>query len=375
MNHFEKEESERGYEKGPEKESEKKDYEKDYEKEYEGKTIMITGGLGFIGSNLAHELVKYNPKKIIIIDSMIKGTGFNIFNIRDIIDRVEIPNLDKRGVDIRDNYKIAELLQGVDYIFNLAGITSHVKSKEEPLRDSEINLQSHLCFLETIRKYMKYSSKPLKILFTSTRDVYGKVKQDDLPVNENMIISEVADPQGIHNHAVEHYHLWYRNFGIQSTILRLTNTYGPRHQMQTPDGFINYFIKKAINNKTIELWGGGKSLRDFNYIDDVIEALLIVMANKKTNNQIYNLGSFSNKNCGQVISIGEIAKLIIEIAGSGYFKEIPYPEDKKSIEPGHFFADITKIHNHTGWRPSIELSEGIKRTIDFYKINKEKYWT
>ncbi len=349
-----------------------------YLNQFEGKTIMITGGLGFIGSNLAHKLTQLNPEKIILIDSLLKNHGGNISNIKEIQNKVEIPDFDIGGVDIRNHPKITKLLNNVDYVFNLAGSTSHSRSSENPLRDLEINLESHVSFLNSCRTYIKNSKKPLKILFSSTRDIYGKIPEIELPAKESFPCITPADPQGIHNQAAEQHHLWMKNFGINSTVLRLTNTYGPRHQMKTPDGFINWFIKKSLENEEIELWGGGISLRDFNYIDDVIDAFLLTMSNPKTNQQTYNLGSFTRKinPCitPQIKSIKEIAETIIEIAESGSVKEIPYPEDKKQIEPGHFFADITKIHTQLGWMPKTELKAGILKTLNFYKQNKQNYW-
>ena len=351
----------------------------DYKGMYRGKTIMITGGLGFIGSNLAHQLVKLGTDRVIIIDSMREGSGFNIFNIEEIKDLVEVPCLKEGGVDIGDSFKIKKLLDGVDYVFNLAGNTSHVGSKDDPLRDLEINLQSQVSFLNTCKNYVEDSGKTLKIVFTSTRDVYGKVREKDLPIKESSLIREPADPQGINNQAAESYHLWYRNFGIKSSILRLTNTYGPRHQMKTPDGFLNWFIKKSLDGEEIELWGGGESLRDFNYVADVVEALLMVMA-QKTDGEIYNLGSYLCKvgkygdSCNNLKTVSEIAQLVVELSQKGSVKVVPYPEDKKSIEPGNFFANITKIYNDVGWRPSTELKEGIKKTIKFYKENRRDYW-
>lgn len=351
-----------------------------YENAFRGKNVMVIGGLGFIGSNLVRKLIELNPAKIVIVDSLIKGLGGNIFNVDGIHDKVEIPDLDLDGVDIRNNSKMAKLIQGIDYIFNLAGSVSHIDSKNRPLRDLELNLEAHVALLEVCRDYIEREKTKLKIVFAATRDIYGKVKEKHLPAKEDLIIEEATDPQGITNYAAEFYHLWYRNFGIQSCSLRITNTYGPRHQMLYPHGFLNWFIRKAIDNKEIELWGGGKSLRDFNYVDDVVEALLIVMASDKSDGKVYNLGSCIRKEgryehiCDNVKTVGEVAKIIVELSKSGSCKEIDYPEEKKDIEPGHFCADSTKIYEELGWEPKVDLREGIKRTIDFYKNNKKYYW-
>jgi len=361
------------------------DYEKEfqgkkieYEREYKGKNIIITGGLGFIGSNLAHRLVELSPNKIIIIDSLVEGLGGNLHNIESIKDKIEMYNF-----DIGDKEKMRELIERIDFVFNLAGSVSHSGSKENPVRDLELNLISHVHFLEVCREYMKKNpNAKLKILFAGTRDQYGKVKEEFLPVNEAQLVHHATDPQGINKHAAEFYHMLYRSFGIQAVSLRLTNTYGPRQQMTDAGrGVLNWFMKKALDGENIELWGGGKVLRDFNYVDDVVEAMLIAMASNKTDGEVYNLGSFVKKDgkyvdlCGNVLPIEEMAKIITELAETKsecIVKE--YPEERKSLEPGHFCADITKIYKDLRWEPKISFIEGIKKTMDFYKKNKKDYW-
>jgi len=356
---------------------------KDYEKEFENKTIMITGGLGFIGSNLAHRLIKLNPKKIIIIDSLIKGLGGDIENIKEIKnnDKIEIPFLDEGGLNINDD-RIINYLDDVDYIFNLAGSVSHVDSKNRPLNDLKINLLNHVAFLENCRKFIEKlavkNEKPkFKILFSATRDIYGKTLTKDLPIREDFIIKEAADPQGIHNHGAEYHHSWYgKTFNFPVIILRLTNTYGPRQKINDPvQGFLGYFIYQALNNNEIELWGGGRSLRDFNYVDDVVDAMLITMASEKTQ-EVYNLGSFMKKEGryqelgDNICSVGDAAKRVVNIAEIGKCNEIDYPEDKKAVEPGHVYLDATKIYEDIGWYPKTSFEEGIRKTIGFYKENK-----
>ncbi len=349
-----------------------------YEKEFEGKRIMITGGLGFIGSNLAHKLVSLKPEKVVIVDSLVPGLGGNPYNIEDIKDKVKLV-----AIDIRNKPRLEKPIKEVDYIFNLAGSVSHTGSKENPQDDLDINLASHVGFLECCRKTMKNREKNFKIVYTGTRDQYGKVPKEYLPVKEEQIIFDATDPQGIHKYAAEHHHLWYaKNFGFEACSLRLTNTYGPRQQMEDPGrGFLNWFMRKAVDDEEIQLWGGGKSLRDFNYVDDVVDALLMAMVSDKTNGEVYNLGSYVRREngrweylCGNILTVKEIAELTVKIAGSGRCKEIPWPEGTKNIEPGHFYADITKISNSIGWEPKIDLENGLRKTIDFYKKNKEHYW-
>jgi UDP-glucose 4-epimerase len=350
---------------------------------YSNKTVMVTGGLGFIGSNLVRRLDSLDTKRIIVVDSMLKGHGANNFNLDGVSSKVEIPNGDLNGVDLRDQPMIKGLLRGVDYIFNLAGSVSHVDSKKNPVRDLEINLLSHVAFLDSVRQSIEHGElRRPKILFSATRDVYGKVPQDALPVKEDALVKDVADPQGIHNYATEFHHLWYAsNFGFDTVSLRLVNTYGPRQQMKSSEhGFTNWFVRQALDDKVIELWGGGQSLRDFNYVDDVVDAMLLAMANPKTNSQVYNLGSALKRSGryvelgGNVRTVSEAAESIIKVVGSGSLKIIPYPQDKQSIEPGHFYADITKFNDHTGWEPKISFEEGVKRTAEFYRANKQHYW-
>jgi nucleoside-diphosphate-sugar epimerase len=276
------------------------------------------------------------------------------------------------------------LLQGIDCVFNLAGSVSHIDSKNRPLTDLEMNLGSSVAFLEACREYLgRLKIKPkFKVVFSATRDIYGKVREQDLPVKEDLGVRETADPQGIHKYAAEFHHLWYaKTFGFNATSLRLTNTYGPRQQVKDAEhGFLNWFIRQALENQELKLWGGGVALRDFNYIDDVVEALVMAMASEKTNADVFNLGCFIKRDgrygdvTKSIASVGEVAKKVVNIAGAGSCREIPYPEDKKGIEPGHVYMDATKIHQTLGWQPRVELEEGISRTIKFYRENRGHYF-
>ena len=276
------------------------------------------------------------------------------------------------------------LVKDVDYIFNLAGSINHLGSLQDPATDLDLNLRSHIILLEACRDYLqKEGPRKLKIVFTGTRDQYGKVREAHLPIQENFLIEEVTDPQGINNHAAEFYHLWYRGLklGIESVSLRLTNVYGPRHRMSDPGlGVLNWFIRQAMDNQNLELWGGGIALRDFIYVDDVVDALLRVMASDITDGKVYNTGSYIKKDGlyehlgGNIQSVYAAAQLVIQLVGKGSRTTIPYPEDRKPLEPGHFYADATKIHKDTGWSPKVPLVEGIKRTIAYYQKEKEHYW-
>lgn len=323
---------------------------------YLNKKILITGGLGFIGSNLAIKLVEYGAK-VLIIDSLIPGYGGNLFNIEPIQDKVIIDN-----ADIRDSKKIDKLVVGQEIIFNLAGTLSHVDSMTTPLTDLEINCRAQLSLLESVRIY----NPSAKIIFAGTRNQYGKAKY--LPVTENHP-QEPTDINGINNIAAEKYHLMYTSvYGIKTVSLRMTNTYGSRHQMKHPrQGVLNWFIRKVLDGETVELYGDGKQIRDINFIDDVVSALLQVGGSEKGWGEAYNLG-------GTPVSLIDFVGKVIQINGKGKIVIKPMPSDRKIIEIGDYKADWSKINKTYGWKPGVSLDEGIKSTIDYYRKYKKYYW-
>lgn len=324
--------------------------------EYKGKEVLITGGLGFIGSALAHRLVDFGAK-VTIVDALIPQYGGNLFNISGIDDKVKV-NI----ADVRDEKAMDGFIHKKDYLFNLAGTLSHIDSMTDPYSDLDINCRAQLSILESCRKY----NKGIKIVFSGTRGQYGKAEY--LPVDEKHPMHP-TDVNGINNMAGEWYHILYNNvYGIRATSLRLTNTYGPRHQMKHhKQGIINWFVRLALEGKEINIFGDGRQIRDCNYVDDVVEALLLAGASDKTNGEVYNLG-------GTHANLIEIVKTILKIIGNRNFKLIPFPPESKKIEIGDYIADHTKIENALGWEPKIELEEGLKRTIEFYKKHKERYW-
>jgi len=352
----------------------------DYLKKFEGKTVMVTGGAGFIGSNLVHALVPLKPKKILVVDALIPGLGGHLYNLKDIQDKIELHTGEKG--DLRNFEAMKNLVRETDFIFNLAGSINHLGSLQDPANDLELNLRAHIILLEACRAVLQEKPRPLKIVFTGTRDQYGKVREAQLPINEEYLIEDVTDPQGINNHAAEFYHLWYRGLklGIQSASIRLTNVYGPRHRMSDPGlGVLNWFIRQAMDDQNLELWDGGIALRDFIYVDDVVDALLRVMA-YDTDGNVYNTGSYIKKNGlyehfgGNIKKVQDAAKLVTEIAGKGSYTIIPYPEERKHIEPGHFYADATKIYKDTQWSPKVSFVEGVMKTIQYYQKHKAAYW-
>ena len=349
-----------------------------HENFFAGKIIMITGGLGFIGSNLAVRLSKLNPKKIILVDSLVPGLGGSMENIDEIKNNPIVEIYCGLEGDIKNKEKMKPLIFESDIIFNLAGSIKHTKLNEKELEfDTDINFLSQVKFLEYCRQVMiENHEKKLKLVFAGTRDQYGKVPMDKLPVKEDYLPKFLTDYQSISKNAAESYHMVINNvlrdsgIDIKINSIRLINTYGPM-QLGNVGAAIPVFVSKAIKNDVIELWGGGEVFRDVNYIDDVIDAFLIV-ASSDCNGEIFNLGSCAGKfgmenPIGEnFLSIKKIAEKIVKISGKGKIKIIPYPLERKAVEPGHFAADISKIFN-LGWFPKISLDDGLKKTVEWHK--------
>ncbi len=323
---------------------------------FKNKKILITGGLGFIGSTLAHRLAKIEAD-IYLIDSLIPEYGGNNFNINGIEDKVKV-NI----ADVRDKHSMDYLVKGKDIIFNLAGTLSHIDSMNDPFTDLEINCTSQLSILESCRK----NNRDVKIIFAGTRGQYGKA--DHLPVDERHLMHP-TDVNGINNIAGESYHILYNNiYGIRAVSLRLTNTYGPRHQMKHhKQGIINWFIRQLIEGQTVKLYGDGKQIRDINYVDDVVEALLLVACNEKTNGEVFNLGGIPK-------NLIDLVETMIDVYGKGNYELIPFKDDLKKIEIGDYIANYEKVKNTVGWQPKISLEEGLRSSFDYYEKYKEHYW-
>ena len=318
--------------------------------------VLITGGLGFIGSNLARRLVKLGAE-VLLVDSLIPEYGGNLFNIAEIKDRVEV-NIS----DVRDEYSMRYLVQGQDYLFNLAGQTSHLDSMHDPYTDLEINCRSQLSILEACRKY----NPDIKVVFASTRQIYGK--PDYLPVDEKHLVRPV-DVNGINKMAGEWYHILYNNvYGIHASALRLTNTYGPRMRVKDArQTFLGIWIKLIVENKPFEVWGG-EQLRDFTYVEDAIDALLLAAVSPEANGKIFNLGG----DC--VVSLKDLAEALIEANGGGEFKIRSFPEERKRIDIGDYYSDCSLIKSVLGWEPKVSLREGLVESIEFYRKHLEHYW-
>jgi UDP-glucose 4-epimerase len=318
---------------------------------------MITGGLGFIGSNLARRLVEYGAD-VLIVDSLIPEYGGNLFNVEGIRDLVRV-NI----ADIRDASGMNYLVRGQDYIFNLAGQVSHIDSMRDPYTDLEINCRSQLSLLEACRR----NNPSVKIIHASTRQIYGM--PDYLPVDEKHLLHP-TDVNGINKMAGEWYHILYSNvYGIRATSLRLTNTYGPRQLMKhNRQGFIGWFIRLAIDGEEISVYGDGKQLRDLNYVDDVVEAFLLAGATDHVNGHVYNLGG------REPVSLLQIVETLMELCPEASYKLVPFPPEKKRIDIGDYYGDYSKIREALGWEPAVGLREGLESTIEYYREHKGRYW-
>ncbi len=326
-----------------------------FKKSFSSKNILITGGLGFIGSNLAYRLVNLGAN-VTLVDSLIPEYGGNLSNIVNFQDKINI-NIS----DVRDEQSMKYLIKGKNYLFNLAGQTSHMDSMKNPYIDLDINTKAQLSILEACRHY----NPDIKVVFASTRQIYGKPEY--LPVDEKHPIRPV-DVNGINKTAGEWYHILYNNvYGIRSCVLRLTNTYGPRMRIKDArQTFLGIWIKKIIEGKPFEVWGG-EQLRDFNYVDDVVEALLMAAIKDITNGCIFNLGS------EEVINLKELAKLLIDVNGGGELTIREFPEDRKKIDIGDYYSDFSFIKAKLGWEPRTLLKNGLEKTISFYKDNYRTY--
>jgi UDP-glucose 4-epimerase len=320
------------------------------------KNVLITGGLGFIGSTLAIKLAEADAN-ITIVDSLIPDYGGNLFNIDPIKDKINI-----NVSDVRDQNSMDYLIQDQDYLFNLAGTLSHIDSMKDPFTDLEINCVSQLRILESCRK----NNPDIKIVFAGTRGQYGKCSYN--PVDEKHPLIPI-DVNGINNIAGEQYHILYNKvYGIKACSLRLTNTYGPRHQMKHHrQGVLNWFIRQVIDNTTIKIYGSGSQIRDTSYVDDVVDAFLLAMMHKETPGEVYNIG-------GEAFSLIDFVEKLIEINGNGNYELIEYPDESKAIEIGDYIADYSKFSALTGWKPKTNLEEGLKKTLAYYKQHKSMYW-
>ena len=323
---------------------------------YRNRRVMITGGLGFIGSNLAHHLVAAGAD-VLIVDALIPDYGGNRFNIDGIEDAVHV-----NYVDVRDERVMDVLVRDREVIFNLAGQVSHIDSMRDPHTDLEINCRAQLSMLEACRKF----NPATKVVFAGTRQVYGR--PDYLPVDERHLVRP-TDVNGVNKAAGEQYHLLYNNvFGVRACSLRLTNVYGPRQLIKhNRQGFIGWFIRQAIEDREIQIYGDGSQQRDFVFVDDAADAFLRAGASNESNGEVFNVGG------AQPISHRDLVSLLIDIAGTGSVSFVEWPAEKKRIDIGSFYTDSTKVSETLGWRPETRLADGLRKTIAFYRQHMPHY--
>ncbi|EFL86294.1 hypothetical protein HMPREF1022_01926 [Desulfovibrio sp. 6_1_46AFAA] len=323
--------------------------------DFSGANVLITGGAGFIGANLARHLVDAGAT-VTIADSLIPEYGGNLANLEGFRHKVFL-NI----TDVRDTHALSHLIRGQDFLFNLAGQTSHMDSMSDPFTDLEINAKAQLSILEACRAH----NPGVKIVFAGTRQIYGR--PDHLPVDEDHPIRPV-DINGIHKVAGEWYHLLYNNvYGLRSTVLRLTNTYGPCMRIKDArQTFVGIWIRLILEGKPFEVWGG-EQLRDFTYVDDCVAALLMAAANPKADGRVYNLGGNS------VVSLRELAATLIAVHKGGSYVLREFPAERKKIDIGDYYSKDARIRGELGWRPTTSLAEGLKCSLAYFAPRLEQY--
>jgi UDP-glucose 4-epimerase len=322
---------------------------------FKSKRVLITGGLGFIGSNLARRLVDAGAE-LLLVDNLFPEYGGNRFNLAGLESHVRVSIS-----DVRDEREMQTHVRNQDFIFNLAGQTSHLDSMENPRVDLEINCAAQLSILEACRAH----NPDVKLVFASTRQIYGKPQY--LPVDEKHPLNPV-DVNGINKMAGEFYHRLYSNVhGLRACVLRLTNTIGPRMRVRDArQTFVGVWIRQLLEGKPIEVWGG-EQLRDFNYVDDVVDGLVLAAASERGDGEVFNLGS------SEVVSLKQLAQLLVELNGGGGFALKEFPAARKAIDIGEYYSDFNHFQQTFGWTPRTPLREALKRTLDFYRTNLNQY--
>lgn len=323
----------------------------------QGKKVLITGGLGMIGSTLAHKLVTHGAD-VTLMDACIEPYGANLFNIHDIQDSVRI-NIS----DIRDKESMKILVKDKDIIFNLAGQVSHNDSLENPYLDADINYIGHLNVLECIRKH----NPGAVVLHAGSRLQFGRIEGS--PVNETHPIRP-RTPYALNKAAAENsYRFYFEIHGIRCVLFRIANPYGPRSQMRhSKYSMINWFIRQAIEGRPIRIFGDGRQIRDYIYVEDLADAFISASVTSACYGEVYNVGS------GIGTRFRDMVETVVETVGSGSAEYVPWPETYINVETGDYVTDITKLCSTTGWKPLTELPSGIRETVEYYRICGSQYW-
>lgn len=317
--------------------------------------MLVTGGFGFIGSTLARHLCDLGAR-VTVLDCLLPQFGGNRFNLEGYGERIRA-----HIFDLRDVAALESLLEGQEVIFNLAGQTSHLDSMRDPETDLAINVTAQLRLLESCRRVVP----GVRLVYASTRQLYGRPQK--LPVDEGHPIRPV-DVNGINKLSAEMYHLLYAKiYDLGASVLRLTNTIGPRMRIRDArQTFVGIWVRQLIEGKPVEVWGG-EQLRDFNDVEDVVDALLIAGAQQDLPMEPFNLGS------SEVISLADLARLMIELHGSGELVVTPFPEERKKIDIGNYYSSFERFKQATGWQPQRTLRQTLKRTLDYYTTHWPHY--
>lgn len=327
------------------------------ELDYSDASVLITGGLGFIGSNIAQALVKEGAR-VTVVDALIPGLGGNRFNVEGIEDRIEIA-ID----DVRDLAAVEKLVAGADVVFNLAAQVDHIASMDDPVRDLDISGKGALTVLEACRR----TGRRIRVVFPGSRLQFGRPRSvpvaEDHPMNPMNIYA-------VHRLLGECYHMVYgRDLGLSTCVLRLSNPFGPRQQMRhSKYGILNWFIRLAIEGREITLYGDGSQRRDYFFVEDAVDAFLRAGSMAEADGQIFNVGA------GVPITVADAAESIVRVVKGGSVTRIPWPEDRSRQETGGYVTDISKVQKTLGWRPKVPFEEGVRRTAEYYRANREHYW-
>ncbi len=330
--------------------------DEDLRKHFDGKKVVVTGGAGFIGSNLAIRLVALGARPV-LVDAFRADCGANEFNLEPVKGRVELVREDVGRRDVMDS-----VLSDASVVFNLAGRASHVDSMKDPQTDLYDNATAHLSLLEAARAVCPKA----RILYAGTRGQYGYT--GSAPVAEDHVQTPI-DVNGVSKMSGEGFHLVYgRAYGMSTVSFRLSNTYGPRHQMDHHrQGILNWFLRQLLDGEEIRLYGGGRQVRDTNYVDDVVEAMLLAAVSPNTSGQVYNLG-------GSPLRLVDFLDEAIRVNGGGTYREVEFPEAAGRIEIGDYIANTSRFRTHTGWRARSTLVQGLRTTLDYYRKHKHHYW-
>lgn len=320
-----------------------------------GARVVITGGVGFIGSTLAARLVSLGSD-VTLVDSLAPNSGANLHNIVLIQNRVRVET-----IDVRDVPRLSSLLPGCDYLFNLAGQTGHLESMTDPLTDLDVNCRAQLTLLESCRTI----NPGVIVVFASTRQVYGK--PDYLPVDEKHP-AKPPDVNGVNKLAGDLYHILYHNvYGIRATVLRLTNTYGPRMRIKDArQTFIGIWLRRVLEGQPFEVWGG-EQRRDFTYVDDAVDAFLLAAARPGTKGRIFNLGGDG------AVTLRELGDLLVAANGGGHFVVRSFPPERQRIDIGDYVADDKLFRDTTGWRPFVGIRDGLTRSLTYFREHLAHY--